>query len=95
MTISRPLPKEIQLTLTPSEFYEFLDHSSYTTHSFAIFAKAREIAKRLPRRTHATEGSCRMCDLHRKTPNEMMPHHDASYACESGGHAHCTCDTCF
>lgn len=25
----------------------------------------------------------------------MKPNHDASPRCESGGHEHCSCDTCF
>jgi hypothetical protein len=37
--------------------------------------------------------SCPYCQLHQ--PGAMYPPHDASPRCESGGHPHCTCDTCF
>lgn len=38
-------------------------------------------------------GRCAYCDANRNDP--MMPNHFASPRCESGGRAHCTCDTCF
>lgn len=38
-------------------------------------------------------GECSFCDEHRLAAN--MPSHTASRNCESGGHAHCTCDVCF
>lgn len=30
-----------------------------------------------------------------KTTDPMLPNHYASKNCESGSHAHCTCDWCF
>lgn len=45
------------------------------------------------RRYHLKPGQCAYCDKHK--PGEMMPPHDASENCESGKHAHCTCDVCF
>lgn len=38
-------------------------------------------------------GECSYCDAHAN--DTMMPPHDASSACESGGHPHCTCDFCY
>ena len=38
-------------------------------------------------------GECAYCDAHRN--DSMMPSHTASARCESGKHAHCTCDVCF
>ena len=36
---------------------------------------------------------CSTCDRH--VSGAMMPSHFASARCESGGHPHCTCDSCF
>ena len=43
------------------------------------------------RRRNKVEG-CAYCEEH---GDGMMPPHDASPNCQSGGHSHCTCDTCF
>jgi hypothetical protein len=45
------------------------------------------------RRKVLAPGSCLYCDTHRG--ESFFPLHDASERCESGKHAHCTCDTCF
>lgn len=37
---------------------------------------------------------CRMCQEIRNAGG-FGPSHDASENCESGGHSHCSCDTCF
>lgn len=47
------------------------------------------------RRGRAPEGECRYCDEARAFNENFHPPHDASPNCESGGHNHCTCDTCF
>ena len=51
----------------------------------------------LPRKTiavrHKTREGCEYCERHSK--DSMMPFHDPSPRCKSGGYAHCTCDTCF
>ena len=36
---------------------------------------------------------CNYCNAHVR--DDMMPPHDCSAHCESGGNAHCTCDTCY
>lgn len=41
---------------------------------------------------HLGAGECRSCIL---IGDGFGPSHEASSRCESGGHAHCTCDTCF
>jgi hypothetical protein len=46
-----------------------------------------------PRVRRLMPGLCGTCDQYRDNP--MMPSHGASPRCESGGHTHCTCDTCF
>lgn len=38
-------------------------------------------------------GECAYCDRNRN--DSMMPSHTPSSRCESGKHAHCTCDTCY
>lgn len=46
-------------------------------------------------RTHRHElppGECVACDADR---GQMHPSHDASFNCESGKRAHCSCDACF
>lgn len=45
------------------------------------------------RRAVLPAGECAYCDENRSA--SMFPRHDASERCESGKHAHCTCDTCF
>ena len=39
--------------------------------------------------------TCVQEKLGHKTLSPMMPNHKASPRCQSGGHNHCTCDTCF
>lgn len=52
------------------------------------------LALRKGARRHKLEpGECAYCDRERN--NSFHPSHDASDRCESGKHAHCTCDTCF
>lgn len=43
----------------------------------------------------APEGECAYCDRLVREDITFAPPHDASPNCESGGHNHCTCDTCF
>lgn len=42
---------------------------------------------------------CKMCQewyYHAPDPTSVFaPRHKASAGCQSGKHAHCTCDTCF
>jgi hypothetical protein len=53
-------------------------------------------AERVGRRRHKLDaGDCSYCDREREQGNSFHPAHDASPRCESGKHAHCTCDTCF
>lgn len=47
--------------------------------------------ERPARRRTRVEG-CEYCE---RNGDGMMPPHDASLNCRSGGHSHCTCDTCF
>lgn len=47
------------------------------------------------RRSQAEPGECAYCDREREAGNSFFPPHDASQHCESGKHAHCSCDTCF
>ena len=44
------------------------------------------------RRHKLPPGECNYCDGEKGT---FHPPHDASERCESGMHAHCSCDTCF
>ncbi len=46
-----------------------------------------------PRRRRLPPGECKGCDAERGLP--MAPYHDASAACESGKHPHCSCDFCW
>lgn len=69
----------------------------YTTWDEAVQGHARHVADiraelvgSTPRRIRVED--CRYCAEH---GGEMMPPHDASPACESGGYEHCSCDTCF
>lgn len=41
----------------------------------------------------AIEHSCKYCQSH--TADSMAPRHFASPNCKSGGHAHCSCDSCY
>jgi hypothetical protein len=57
-----------------------------------------QIAARLrngTRRHKLPQGECAYCDRERAANVEFHPYHDASDRCQSGKHAHCTCDTCF
>lgn len=45
------------------------------------------------KRYRLAPGECSYCDEHKN--DGMMPPHDASSACESGSHPHCTCDACY
>ena len=47
------------------------------------------------RRHKAPLGECRYCDRERTAATDYHPSHDASDACQSGKHSHCSCDTCF
>ena len=38
---------------------------------------------------------CPTCQKELKANNTFFPPHRASSRCQSGGHNHCTCDTCF
>lgn len=50
----------------------------------------------IPTRRHKAEpGECKYCDDEREAGNSFHPPHDASARCESGGHSHCSCGTCF
>lgn len=40
-------------------------------------------------------GECPYCDREREAGTDFHPSHDASDACQSGKHAHCSCDACF
>lgn len=47
-------------------------------------------------RRHKLEpGQCAYCDRERAAGVSFHPPHDAGPFCESGKHAHCTCDACF
>jgi len=54
-----------------------------------------QMPKRSARRSRAEPGECKFCDTMRQDGVTFHPPHDASANCESGKHAHCTCDTCF
>lgn len=43
----------------------------------------------------APAGECTYCDRLREEGKTFHPSHRASTRCQSGGHNHCTCDTCF
>ena len=47
------------------------------------------------RQSRATEGECKYCDELRERGETFAPPHDASLNCQSGGHNHCSCGTCF
>lgn len=47
------------------------------------------------RRHKAPLGECKFCDEMRGVATDFHPSHDASPRCESGKHAHCSCDICF
>lgn len=90
-------PKEVHLHLTVEEFYklrDFLGRNGLRTTQ-TIYDKLQAIGDRLPRRQHAPESECKICDAHRQHLTEMCPAHDASHRCESGKRDHCTCDWCF
>lgn len=54
------------------------------------------IAMRIGSRRHKLEpGECAYCDRERAADTDFHPSHDASERCQSGKHAHCSCDTCF
>jgi hypothetical protein len=54
--------------------------------------KPEAVARDAPKRRYRLDpGICFGCD---RDGNEG-PWHDASKRCASGGHPHCTCDTCF
>jgi hypothetical protein len=58
--------------------------------------QAQSDAELPPKRRHrADEGECEMCDRMRKEGRDFHPPHDASLNCQSRGHAHCSCRTCF
>jgi len=46
-----------------------------------------------PRRRRLPPGECQFCDREREM--YFSPCHDASAACESGKHPHCTCNFCW
>ena len=46
-----------------------------------------------PRR-HKVDG-CVYCERAKANRDKYHPYHDASTRCRSGGHDHCTCDTCY
>lgn len=54
------------------------------------------IKRRQPkkRRQMLDAGICEYCDRERGK-GQSFPPHDPSPRCQSGGHVHCTCDTCF
>jgi hypothetical protein len=56
-------------------------------------SRGTDRAELTPRHSRLGPGLCAYCDAHRS--DTMMPPHDASRFCESGRHAHCTCDTCY
>jgi hypothetical protein len=51
--------------------------------------RLRTYIKQMPK------GECTYCDLEYQKPTWLFPPHTASPRCQSGGHSHCTCDTCF
>lgn len=58
------------------------------------YKEVQRLALAPPTRLHkAHAGDCAYCD--REGANTFHPPHDASDRCESGKHAHCSCDTCF
>lgn len=38
---------------------------------------------------------CAFCERMKDQGETFFPSHEASSGCRSGGHPHCTCDTCF
>ena len=52
-------------------------------------------AERPRRRFKVPKGECPTCDREREAGNDFHPAHDAGRLCQSGGHNHCTCDSCF
>lgn len=73
--------------------------SYFDRYTDAHWDHERDLRKHEPRPTDPrvrallVPGMCTYCDAHRA--DAMMPPHDASFRCESGGHNHCTCDICF
>jgi hypothetical protein len=53
----------------------------------------KELGAYTKRRQRLPPGECKTCDEWRD--EKFHPAHDASPRCQSGKHAHCTCDTCF
>jgi hypothetical protein len=54
------------------------------------------IGRPIATRVHkAAPGACSLCDQLRAKGEKHHPSHDASSRCQSGGHSHCSCDTCF
>lgn len=49
------------------------------------------IAKRIERERE----TCSFCKKIHDSGESLAPEHRASPRCQSGGHPHCTCDTCF
>ena len=56
--------------------------------------KCKDMASCRPmrRRHKLAKGKCKTCDAE---ASDFHPPHDASSHCESGYHAHCSCDACF
>lgn len=59
---------------------------------YAVQAEYRRPSRYLHK---APPGECTYCDRERSYNNNFHPSHNASPNCRSGGHNHCSCDTCF
>jgi hypothetical protein len=70
-----------------------------TTVELSIIERQR--AQQIERMTAsgAIDPECEYCQknimAYEAPASVMAPRHNASPRCESGGHPHCTCDTCF
>lgn len=83
-------------TLVGAGQWEFkggvVDDATFSDPEFrAQLNEAKQAGKRVI--IHAVDPDCSYCmDC---MDDSMMPSHNASSRCQSGGRSHCTCDTCF
>lgn len=68
----------------PNGFFRTVTQNHRWGKHYQSFSKQCPVCKR------KQERQCEQC----QNPNDPVPH-TASINCQSGGRAHCTCDTCF
>lgn len=78
---------------------EFDENGMQTVFPISPFGNSETRAERLARveKMGLIDPDCSYCQEYYNHPrlSPMMPRHTASKRCQSGGHNHCTCDTCF